>query len=65
MTASPELEAQRALCARPCQLNGRPAVIGGAGLPFARVYDRETGLSAEWSWAAAERVMASGGRFKS
>lgn len=49
---------RRALCERPVTLNGEPAVISGALRRFATVTSLVTGLSAEWSWAAVQRVIA-------
>lgn len=46
-------------------LNGRPARIRGARLPFALVVDSETGLGCEWAWPTVERIVASGGNFRS
>jgi hypothetical protein len=46
-------------------LNGRPAMIVGANTRFPRVVDIETGLGAEWSHEAIERVLAAGGAFES
>ena len=53
------------LCALPCTLNGRPARVWGIKEPFARVEDKETGLSCEFAWETVHRVMSNGGRFKS
>jgi hypothetical protein len=44
-------------------LNGVPARIGGARRPFATVTQVDTGLGAEWSWEAVERIVTSTGRF--
>jgi hypothetical protein len=46
-------------------LNGHSARISGFSNRFATVTDRETGLSAEWSWEAVRIVLANGGAFKS
>lgn len=46
-------------------LNGEPARIGGTRNEFATVTQVHSGLSAEWSWEAAQRVVANGGKFKS
>lgn len=56
---------RHALCAATVTLNGNPARISGARLPFARVTDMTTGLSAEWAWATVERIVAHDGAFKS
>ncbi len=61
----PNSEDRFALCAEKITLNGRPAKISGAGRPFARVTDSQTGLSAEWSWRAVARIVAKGGQFRS
>lgn len=58
------LEDRRALCAQPCTLDGRPAVILGAREPFATVCDKSTGAGAQWAWETVARVMARGGAFK-
>lgn len=49
---------RRALCAQAVTLNGEPAVISGALHRFATVTSLASGLSAEWSWAAVQRVIA-------
>lgn len=46
-------------------LNGKPAVITGAGLDFAVVIDMKTGLGAEWAWETVRRIVDKGGAFKS
>lgn len=46
-------------------INGHRASLGGARRGFAVVTDLETGLSAEWSWDAVERILSKGGEFKS
>jgi hypothetical protein len=46
-------------------LNGEPAKIGGIYRRFATVTQLKSGLSAEWSWEAVERIVAKGGDFKS
>jgi hypothetical protein len=46
-------------------LDGKPAVISGYRNSFAKVTQLSTGLSAEWSWEAVERIVAKGGKFKS
>ena len=58
-------EDRAALCESRVTLNGRPAKISGYGLPFATVTDRQTGLSAEWSWEAVARIVARSGNFQS
>lgn len=54
---------RRALCEADITLNGRPAKISGACLDYAMVTDRESGLGAEWSWPAVQRIVAKGGAF--
>ena len=49
----------------PITLNGEKAVLSGVRNQFATVTQPRTGLSAEWSWEAARRVIAKGGRFES
>lgn len=46
-------------------LNGEPAYVMGINRPFAIVTQKNSHLSAEWSWEAVERVIANGGNFKS
>jgi hypothetical protein len=46
-------------------LNGLPAKVGGVNNRFATVTQLKSGLSAEWSWDAVERVISKGGDFKS
>lgn len=53
------------LCALPATLNGLKATVSGVRGPFAKVTQNSTGLSAEFSWAAAARILAKGGAFKS
>lgn len=53
-----------ALCEKSVTLNGKPARVSGASKPFATVTDTATGLSAEWSWEAVERIVNRGGRFQ-
>lgn len=59
------LDTRHELCATPVTLNGNRARISGALLPFARVTDTTTRLSAEWAWETVARVVANGGRFES
>lgn len=49
----------------PITLNGKKAVLSGVRSQFAKVTQSSTGLSAEWSWEAAQRVIQKGGRFES
>lgn len=53
------------LVAAKVTLNGVRAKIGGIRNQFATVTQFKTGLSAEWSWEAVERIVAKGGDFKS
>lgn len=46
-------------------LDGEPAVIGGRLLKFGFVGTLNGSKRFEWSWAAIERVLNSGGQFKS
>lgn len=39
-------------------LNGKPAYVGGYTKRFATVTERDSGLSAEWSWETVDHVMA-------
>jgi hypothetical protein len=61
-TAPPE---RLALTQASVTLNGRPARIRGARLPFALVVDVETGLGCEWAWPTVERIVATTGAFRS
>lgn len=56
---------RNALAAKPVTLNGQQATIGGVRKPFAVVTQLGTGLSAEWSWEAVERIVNRGGAFVS
>ena len=50
---------------RGITLDGQPAYIRGLKLPCARVYQRKSLFSADFSWKAVERViLRSGGAFK-
>lgn len=57
------LERRRELTQMIVTLNGEKARISGAKLRFATVTQVKTGLSAEWSWEAVERIVARDGRF--
>lgn len=46
-------------------LNGEPARIVGRKHRFATVVQSTTGLSAQWSWEAAKRIVQRGGEFQS
>lgn len=59
------LARRRELTQMVVTLNGEKARIGGAKLPFAVVTQIKSGLSAEWSWEAVERIVSNGGDFKS
>lgn len=57
-------ERRRALCERrDITLNGLPARISRRFERFAFVEQCESGLGCEWSWEAAERIVAAGGHF--
>jgi hypothetical protein len=59
------LDARRALCAARVTLNGTRAIVTGARNPFASVVSLDgPQYDAEFSWAAAARVIAKGGAFK-
>lgn len=53
------------LCTMPATLNGLKAAISGVRGPFAKVTQLSTGLSVEFAWETAARVLAKGGDFKS
>ena len=60
------LEAKRDICNEKVTINGNRAKITGYNQPFATVTDLTTGLSAQWAWATALRVIVmSDGRFRS
>jgi len=52
-------------CMAKVTLNGVRARVSGIQNSFATVTQFDTGLSAEWSWEAVERVIAKGGEFRS
>lgn len=57
---------RESLCHARVTLNGQPARITGYGLDFAKVTDRATGLSAEWSWETVLHVVTNrNGAFRS
>jgi hypothetical protein len=58
-------ERRRELAAASVTLNGEPARITGTALRYAHVTQVASGLSADWSWEAVERVVAKGGAFQS
>lgn len=59
-----ELDRRRDLCAKPVTLNGQPAVISGAKLPFATVLTLDPcGLACEFAWSTVDRIIANGGQF--
>lgn len=66
---APVTEARRAwrlaLADKPVTLNGAQARITGINKPFATVTQLATGLSAEWSWEAVERIVNRDGKFQS
>jgi hypothetical protein len=53
------------LCGSQATLNGKPARISGYRRRFATVTQSSSGLSAEWSWQAVQRVVSKGGHFES
>jgi hypothetical protein len=54
------------LCWTPdVTLDGKPAKISGARLPFARVTALPDGPGYEWAWETVARVVAAGAAFKS
>lgn len=53
------------LTAATVTLNGLPAKVSGVNKQFATVTQLKTGLSAEWSWEAVERIVNRDGKFKS
>lgn len=53
------------LCTMPATLNGRKATVSGVRGPFAKVTQNSTGLSAEFAWETAARILTKGGRFES
>lgn len=59
------LELRREFTAAYCTLNGHPAVISGARMPFAHVRRLDNmGGTVEFSWYAVQHVLRdSGGRF--
>jgi hypothetical protein len=56
---------RRDLCSRDVTLDGRRAVLSGARLPFAVVAALDGGGVVPFSWDAVERVLRSGGAFRS
>lgn len=68
-----DVETRQALCAAslervrssaPFTLDGRPAIIRGAFMPFATVSDND-GREFSWAWSTVRRIVAAGGRFQS
>ena len=60
-----QVASRRLLAEMSCTLNGRPARIWDINDPFAKVEDKETGMSVEFAWPTVHRVLSNGGRFKS
>ena len=58
-------EKRMEFCMAKVTLNGQRARVSGIQNPFATVTQFNSGLSAEWSWEAVERVIAKGGNFQS
>ena len=61
----PTLAERRAACAIRVTLDGQPASICGARLPFARVVAESGRRVHEWEWATALAVVRAGGDFRS
>lgn len=62
---SPQMiDYRRKLCARDCTLDGKPAAITGAALPFATVQFRDNGLGCEFAWPTVERILAGSKNFR-
>ena len=59
------LDERAQLVGRACTLNGEPAIVAGWRAPFATVRQVRTGLSAEWAWTTAARLLERGGAFES
>lgn len=57
------LEARQALCDAEVTLDGQRARVCGYRNRFATVRQLPSGLSAEWAWDAAARIIAAGGEF--
>lgn len=53
------------LCAMPATLNGLKATVSGVRGPLAKITQNSTGLSVEFSWPTAARILAKGGNFQS
>ena len=58
------IDHRRALCGTPCTINGQPAQVTGARLPFALILERDTGLGCEFAWPTVERVLAGSKNFR-
>lgn len=58
-------EQRMEFCMAKVTLNGVRARVSGIQNPFATVTQFGTGLSAEWSWEAVERIISNGGKFVS
>ena len=55
---------KRALCGERVTLDGEPATISGADLPFATVRSLDGRMFAEWAWETVQRVVTiRGGAF--
>lgn len=65
MSAMPTLAERYELCAAEVTLDGQRAKISGARNDFATVSIVASGLSCEWSWQAAARIVTKGGDFRS
>lgn len=64
MSENITIEQRRELCSAAVTLDGEPARITGAALPFAKVSTATNG-GYEWAWPTVARIVANGGAFKS
>lgn len=56
--------ANRYVC-RSCTLDGKPATVAGMYLDYARIATLDGKQSIEYAWPTVQRVMESGGNFRS
>jgi len=61
----PTLDQRRDLCSIDVTLDGKPARIAGAKLPFAIVREAQSTKSVEFAWETVVRIIANGGAFRS
>jgi hypothetical protein len=61
------LERRQQLCEATVTLDGGPAIITGAKLPFAKVEPLRSGSggAVEFAWPTVERIISNGGAFRS